>query len=247
MSSFDWLRDELILALDAYFRMRPAAPAPGMREVRELSELLRKSSLHPTLGRPENFRSPASIVMKLMNFRSLDATYGGSGLSAVSNADRAVWAEFSNDQSQIAALAAEIRKALTIHLNMPDETDLGAEASEGRILTVIHHRRERSAKLGEMKKRAVLARNGRLECEACGFSFGLIYGERGADFIECHHTVPLSELAEGGKTRLEDLALVCSNCHRMIHSKRPWLDLEELRSIIRHAKVITTNTGGYNE
>jgi 5-methylcytosine-specific restriction protein A len=32
---------------------------------------------------------------------------------------------------------------------------------------------------------------------------------------------------------LEDLALLCANCHRIIHSCRPWLSLDELRAIIR--------------
>ncbi len=33
-------------------------------------------------------------------------------------------------------------------------------------------------------------------------------------------------------SKLEDLVLVCSNCHRMIHRKRPWLSATELRGWI---------------
>jgi 5-methylcytosine-specific restriction protein A len=29
------------------------------------------------------------------------------------------------------------------------------------------------------------------------------------------------------------LELVCSNCHRMIHRRRPWLTIEQLRSILK--------------
>lgn len=60
------------------------------------------------------------------------------------------------------------------------------------------------------------------------------YGEVGKDFIECHHTVPVSELTEGMKTKLSDMALVCSNCHRMLHRKRPWLRLSDLKALLRH-------------
>lgn len=36
------------------------------------------------------------------------------------------------------------------------------------------------------------------------------------------------------KTRLADLALVCSNCHRMIHRRpREWLTVEELAALVR--------------
>ncbi|WP_236887482.1 HNH endonuclease [Clostridium argentinense] len=61
--------------------------------------------------------------------------------------------------------------------------------------------------------------NGRLFCEACGFDFFEVYGERGKDFIEGHHTKFVSELSDGDMTRVEDIAMLCSNCHRMIHRK----------------------------
>jgi hypothetical protein len=40
-------------------------------------------------------------------------------------------------------------------------------------------------------------------------------------------------LDAGTKTKLEDLALVCSNCHRMIHATRNWLTVAELRKQLR--------------
>lgn len=40
-------------------------------------------------------------------------------------------------------------------------------------------------------------------------------GERGSLFAECHRRNPLSIVGET-QIRQEDLALLCSNCHRMI-------------------------------
>ena len=105
------------------------------------------------------------------------------------------------------------------------------EADEGRLLTVLHRHRERSRKLVEQKKAQVLRAQQRLACEVCGFDFAAVYGERGVGFIECHHTRPVSE-GQAAKTRLKDLALVCANCHRMIHAQRPWLTLDELRGLL---------------
>jgi predicted HNH restriction endonuclease len=34
-------------------------------------------------------------------------------------------------------------------------------------------------------------------------------------------------------TLVEDIALVCSNCHRMLHRKRHWLSINQLRQLIR--------------
>lgn len=49
-----------------YCRLAEAVPAPRRPEIQDLSKRLRSAGLHP------NFRSPASVVMKLMNFRFSD-------------------------------------------------------------------------------------------------------------------------------------------------------------------------------
>ena len=66
-------------------------------------------------------------------------------------------------------------------------------------------------------KQCVLNRFGCLACEACGFDLKQHYGSIGEGFIEAHHVVPLSQLRLQQRTRLSDIALVCSNCHRMLH------------------------------
>jgi 5-methylcytosine-specific restriction protein A len=54
----------------------------------------------------------------------------------------------------------------------------------------------------------------------------------GYAFAECHHTVPVSELGAGQRTRLAELAVVCANCHRMIHRSRPMLTVGGLRAVV---------------
>ena len=121
---------------------------------------------------------------------------------------------------------------LMVSLRAAYGNELGGiiEASEGRAILVTHLDRERSSSLAREKKERALRDTGALACEACGFDFAARYGDRGIGFIECHHTRPVSELDDGGRTRLEDLALVCANCHRMIHARRPWMSVEELRA-----------------
>jgi 5-methylcytosine-specific restriction enzyme A len=138
MSSFDWLRDELILALDAYLKLRPKAPGPHMPEARDLSDTLRTAFLHPRQGRPANFRSPASVVMKLMNFRALDPEYGGKGLSAGGRGDRAVWDDFCEEPARLAATASAIRSVLKAGVQSMEANPTDAEAIEGSLLTRLH-------------------------------------------------------------------------------------------------------------
>jgi hypothetical protein len=58
-------------------------------------------------------------------------------------------------------------------------------------------------------------------------------GDRGIGFIECHHTKPVSMLDGESRTHIDDLAMVCSNCHRTIHRTRPWLSIGELKSLLK--------------
>ena len=118
-----------------------------------------------------------------------------------------------------------------------EETD-GYEVNEGKAVTRIHKSRERDSKLIRLKKEYYKKNNRPLECEACGFNFKNIYGERGENFIECHHIKPISELSEFQKTNLDDLAILCSNCHRMIHRRKPWLSVESLKNIITNLRDI---------
>jgi hypothetical protein len=115
-----------------------------------------------------------------------------------------------------------------------DDAETFFAAHEG-IAVYRHHRvRERSARLVREKKAYVLENTGRLACEVCGFDFQDVYGELGKDFAECHHAVPLSECSDDGRnTTIADLAIVCANCHRMLHLRRPWLVLGELSKVLR--------------
>ena len=103
---------------------------------------------------------------------------------------------------------------------------------EGALKLVTHLRRERDAKLVSAKKDDVLRRLGRLSCEACGFIFEAAYGDLGSGFCEVHHRKPLASAGENVSTSLDDLAVVCSNCHRMLHRSQPMFSVEELADIV---------------
>jgi predicted HNH restriction endonuclease len=91
-----------------------------------------------------------------------------------------------------------------------------ASAGEGGRSLIAHRRIERDRRLIERKRRAVQRMTGALLCEVCEFDFG-VYENLGEGFCEVHHLRPLSEATSVARTRLKDLAVVCANCHRMIH------------------------------
>jgi 5-methylcytosine-specific restriction protein A len=232
-----WKRDELILALDLYMRRRPSFPDDRPPEVIELSQLLnRLAALDRTIS-GDNFRNANGVAMKLQNFRRLDPSQEGKGLSGGGKGEAEVWTTFAEDLERLQSTVAAIRATVSAFKNgynqEPEDSDGGEEAEEGKVLTRLHRSRERDRRIVKLRKDKALREHGTLHCEACGFNFSSQYGKRGSGFIECHHTKPVSMLKPGEKTKLVELALLCANCHRMVHVRRPWMTVDELRELLR--------------
>lgn len=240
-----WSRDELILALELYLRNPDSTLGKKSPEVLELSELLNRLGLALGIARSNAFRNANGVYMKMMNYRRLDPRYtnhGRIGLTRGNKDEDVVWSEFSGDPQKLKAVAGAIRAVLDKRakndgLGFVEDEEGITEAAEGRLLTRLHRIRERSHQLVKQRKKSALEAHGHLFCEACGFDFGRSYGDSAGSIIDCHHTKPVHTLAEGEKTRLKDLALLCANCHRVVHAFRPWLSIEELRHRLAAAHV----------
>lgn len=222
MRGRSWTKDEEILAMDAYVSGAKARRSDPV--FRELCELLD--------------RSFAVVQMRFGNYKNLE--YPDKGLSGGSKTQklRNVWNEFFDDPDRLSATANAIRQHLEADqkpggLRDTELTGLIPEAPEGETLVRAHIFRERNRALVRKKKESVLQETGRLVCEACGFDFAERYGERGEGFIECHHVKALRDLKPGNTTRLDDLVLLCSNCHSMVHARQPWLDMKDLVRLIQ--------------
>lgn len=99
----------------------------------------------------------------------------------------------------------------------------GDEEGEWQQVIVTQYERSRS------NRKACLDHYGPA-CQACGMSFGDVYGELGTDFIHVHHEVPLHTL--GGPQNIDpvkDMKPLCPNCHAMVHRADPPIPVMELR------------------
>lgn len=114
---------------------------------------------------------------------------------------------------------------------IPDIDEAYNSVPEGSKKWTAHLRRERNKKIVRDKKDQVLRVTGKLECETCKFDFKKRYGNLGSGFVEVHHILPLSAIEAEIETKLEDLAILCSNCHRMIHRTKPMWGVIELRKL----------------
>jgi 5-methylcytosine-specific restriction protein A len=235
----NWTQDELILALDLYFKAPASHGDDRHPGVVELSELLQDLPIHPLSLRLPNFRNANGVALKLANFRTLDPTYTGTGLAQGAKMDQEVWNQYADHIELLSAAALAIRehyKTLGPNDLIVAESDEGS--AEGGILRAVHYRYERDSKIVRKKKRAVFELTMALKCEVCSFDFAEQYGELGSEFAECHHTKPVSEMQAGDKTRLIDLSIVCANCHRMLHRNRELLSIDALKTIFANEKKL---------
>jgi len=115
-----------------------------------------------------------------------------------------------------------------------DDSDLPAGLMEEDLTFFRDHKRvERDPKIALAVKR----KKG-YTCESCGLNFESMYGDIGRMFIEAHHLQPVSTLKGQKLLRdpVRDFAVLCSNCHRMIHRTGKPHDLEGLRQLIRQTR-----------
>ena len=239
-----WSRDELILALSLYLQHRASPPAKDSAEIVALSGLLNDAGKALGIRDRPTFRNANGVYMKMMNFRRFDPDYtsdGKVGLQRGNKDEAVVWQKFADKPALLAEVVAGITAAVALGASTgvlagPDEPEI-ADAEEGRVLTRLHRYRERNRGLVEKCKAAALKKHGRLFCEGCGFDFAKAYGAAGQGLIDVHHTKPVHTLTDGDKTSLSDLALLCANCHRVVHRTSAWLTLDQLKAAIQSAPI----------
>lgn len=228
-----WSTEEVILALDLYFKAGRALDGSEPRVI-ELSELLRSFPYHAKAAKKSSFRNADGVAFKLGNLHNL-AT--GKGFSKVSKTDRKVWQDFGDDPGRVALVAEVIREGLLDLRVISLEVDREEEFAEGRLVTARHLHRERSPQLRhqllELRKQVAS-----LRCELCECSAHPNFSEFSDAMFEAHHQMPL-ELGMR-KTRVADLALLCANCHRIVHrvmrTYRKWLSVDDVKLILSERK-----------
>lgn len=126
-----------------------------------------------------------------------------------------------------------------------EEEEAGAETVTERRRYRLHRKIDRDSTAAKKAKSAL----GHV-CQACSMDFEALYGVVGRKYIEAHHLTPLSELPENEEIELnpkKDFAVLCANCHRMIHRKEaPKMvrelselgKLDQLRSFFKSLKAI---------
>jgi hypothetical protein len=136
-----------------------------------------------------------------------------------------------SEQLTVKKLSSEQVQQLEAAIAQANDSNRQQEAIEGEVYKTEAIFRSRNRALIQAKK----ARSD-YRCEVCAFSFEQTYGTIGREYIIAHHLTPIASGV--AKTTLDDIALLCANCHAMAHTKNPPIPIEELRTFVgRHANV----------
>lgn len=117
-------------------------------------------------------------------------------------------------------------QATATHDDLPDDARTGSEA-----------RRYRWHLRAEGRNRTLAKRAKRLHggtCAVCRRNFAAELGDLAQHCLDAHHLVPFAEMNER-PTKLDpatDFAVVCANCHRLLHSQTPPLTPQQLQEIL---------------
>jgi 5-methylcytosine-specific restriction protein A len=115
--------------------------------------------------------------------------------------------------------------------DVAEEFGIAADASVTETRKYVCHRKiERNRTAARQAKKFHGTR-----CQACKLDFTECYGQIGKGFIEAHHLRPIATLEEGVPVKYDvaaDFAVLCSNCHRMIHRFIDPSDLAKFQTLI---------------
>ena len=134
---------------------------------------------------------------------------------------------------------AHLYRQLTFRGGINDPEESGPETTETQSYTGAEDKRrfhyhrviDRNKALAREAKKI----HGHI-CQVCGFDFVAVYGPLGLEYIEAHHLTPLSQLSDSGPVQLDaahDFAVVCANCHRMIHRKNAPATFDEFKQLFQ--------------
>ena len=232
MRNPDFIREELILCLDLYFRLDYGQMHGRHPSVIQLSNDLKNLNIHQHIPDKESFRSVNSIALKLANFKRLDSNFEGKGMKMGGKMDREIWNEFHRHRNKLEKEAYLIRH---LYLDTKD-TFVSSDQKAGfqsDFFYKFHKNKETDPLAMKVKREMVLIETNKLQCEVCGFDALEFYGEIGRDLMEIHYCKEINSEPGLEASDMNDFIIVCSNCHKVLDKNYGILDHNDIGNLLK--------------
>jgi len=137
---------------------------------------------------------------------------------------------FKNAQHTVLELDISTAEKIDRKSIMVSRNESKLNVKEGEIQEAMIKFRKRNRAIIEAKKDAM---KDNYKCEICRFSYIKTFGKSIRECLEVHHKNPLYEIKKKVVTNINDLLLICPNCHRAIHTKKPPLTPDRLKKLLK--------------
>lgn len=147
-------------------------------------------------------------------------------------------------------LESDLTRLMTVYRGVVETVTFGDDAvyqetqGANKQLTEKIKERKRYVVHQKIERRSDVAKKVREKqgciCKACQVDLTQVYGPLAANFIEVHHLRPLASLDLGEVVEYDldtDYAVLCANCHRMIHRLPDPSDLASLVEMIERYRT----------
>lgn len=228
-----WSKEELILALDLYFRLDYGQMHGRNPLIIQLSKDLRNLNIHQDIPDKAKFRSVNSVALKLANLKKSDQNFSGKGMRDGGKLEKELWNKYHTHRDKLSKEADLIRQ---LYLKAKNETPKVSEPKgkyKSEFLFQYHKNRETDPLVMKVKKEMMLAETKSLKCEVCGFDSLTFYGEIGNDLMEIHYSKEPKGEPGLESSDMDDFVVVCSNCHKALDKNFGLLDAADLKRLIR--------------
>lgn len=222
MANTSFTRDEVILALDVLYSANELRLSKDSKEIVELSELLNELPIIPLSARGIFFRNSNGIYNRLTTFKSSYSK--GKKDPHVGSIFYEVAGEFEERKDELHKIACAIRQNREFFTSATFGSEFEGEGfPEGALLFHLH--------------RVLEARDGQKiipadRCEICHLNLSEVYKPAPGNFLQCHLTVPVTELDGCKHYAADDFITVCPNCHAVLHRHCPRLTKDNAGEIL---------------
>ncbi|PXV66924.1 hypothetical protein CLV62_104186 [Dysgonomonas alginatilytica] len=237
-----WKKEELILTLALYKVLTFGQMHGTNPKVIALSRVLNELPLYEKNIRSENFRSIASVSLRLSNFRSCDPKCNTKGLlSSGTGLFKEIFNEYCKKDKLLASAVADIEKKYNVNIqhllskdkpgNIQDKMKRNDEMDNN--LYQLHKSKEVDTSFYRKVKEYHYGKSG--TCSVCRIKLNNIYGKLGEDIMEYHCIKRFSTDKNASvEVCIGDYIQVCPACHKLLDKHYGLIEHEELKNIIRN-------------
>jgi 5-methylcytosine-specific restriction protein A len=236
-----WTEEELILTLALYNTMNYGQMHGRNPRIIALSNILKQLPIYRSDIRPENFRSIASVSLRLSNFRSCDPDCNTKGLlSSGTGLFRRIFNKYHKESKLLSNAVTDIEKKYHISIAHilrdsldPIDKNIKHRNTKKKDNQYQQHKNKETDTSFYRKVKEYHLNSSRL-CSICDTDLNKIYGKLGEDMMEYHCIKKLSANSSViDDVRIGDYIQVCPTCHKLLDKYYGVIDYDDLKNIAR--------------